>query len=316
VRVNAEPPHPFRFGVGAGVAPSRRAWRQFARKVEDLGFSTLCVSDHFNDQLAPLPALAAAAEATNTLRVGTLVLCNDYKHPVVHAKELATIDLLSDGRLEWGMGAGWFPPDYETSGIPFDRPGVRVDRLTEAVTIMKGLFGDEKVSVDGAHYRITDLDGTPKPVQRPHPPLLIGASQRRLLSFAAREADIVGIGPSLDGRSLPSRPAPMTPAAATDRQLEWIRTAAGDRFDELELQVVAFPFAVGGDVEQQASGIGASLGLEPADVLDSPHVVLGSVDAICDALEERRARWGVSYWVVPEAALDAAAPVVERLAGA
>jgi probable F420-dependent oxidoreductase len=301
--------------VGAGPVRSRKAWRQFARKVESLGFSTLCVSDHFNEQLAPLPALAAAAEATNTLRVGTLVLCNDFKHPVVHAKELATIDLLSDGRLEWGMGAGWFPPDYETAGLPFDRPGIRVERLVEAVTIMKGLMGDAKVSFDGNHYRITDLDGTPKPVQRPHPPLLVGAAQRRLLSFAAREANIVGIGPSLDGRSIMSRPALMSPAAATDRQLEWIRDAAGARFGELELQVVAFPFGVGVDVEKQAAQLGANLGLEPTDVLESPHVVLGSVDAICDALEERRARWGISYWVVPAGVIDAAAPVVERLAG-
>jgi probable F420-dependent oxidoreductase len=276
----------------------------------------LSLSDHFNEQLAPLPALAAAAEATRTLRVGTLVLCNDYKHPVVHAKELATIDLLSDGRLEWGMGAGWFPPDYETSGLPFDRPGLRVERLAEAVTIMKGLFGAEKVSFDGTHYRIRDLDGTPKPVQRPHPPLLIGASQRRLLSLAAREANIVGIGPSLDGRAFLSRPALMSPAAATDRQLEWIRTAAGGHFDELELQVVAFPFGVGVDVEQQAVQIGAGLGVEPSDVLESPHVVLGSVDAICEMLEERRERWGISYWVVPAAVVDAAAPVLERLVGA
>ncbi len=309
-------PRPFRFGVTAGRIRDRPTWRQFARKVESLGFSTLFVSDHFNEQLAPLPALAVAAEVTGTLRVGTLVLCNDYKHPVVHAKELATIDLLSEGRLEWGMGAGWFPPDYETSGMTFDRPPVRVERLSEAVTIMKGLFGEGQVTFDGTHYRVTALDGTPKPVQRPHPPLIVGASQKRMLSLAAREADIIGVGPSLDGRSFLSRPALMSPASAADRQLEWIRGAAGPRFDDLELQMVAFPFGIDVDADKVAADLGVNLGQTAPDVLASPHVLLGSVDRICDALEARRSRWDVSYWVVPDSAVDAAAPVVARLAGA
>lgn len=308
-------PRPFRFGVTGGRVRGRKPWRQFARKVESLGYSTLFISDHFNDQLAPLPALAAAAEATSTLRVGTLVLDNDFKHPVVHAKELATIDLLSDGRLEWGMGAGWFPPDYESSGLAFDAAGVRVDRLVEAVTVMKGLFGDGPVTFDGQHYVVRALDGTPAPVQRPHPPLLIGAARRRLLGVAAREADIIGIAPSPEANAMLSSPPRFTPDVATDRQLDWIRAAAGDRLTDLELQMVAFPFLVTNDASKTFVDLAANLGQEPEVVRRTPHVLVGSVDAIVDALEERRSRWGVSYWVVPEAAIDAAAPVVERLAG-
>jgi probable F420-dependent oxidoreductase len=306
---------PFRFAVSAHTAGSRREWRQFARKVESLGFSALLMPDHFNDQLAPMPALAAAAETTKTLRVGPLVLCNDYKHPAVHAKELATLDLLSAGRVEWGMGAGWFSADYTTAGLVMDPPGVRVDRLVESVAIMKGLFGPNPVTTKGAHYELAELPGTPKPVQKPHPPLVIGGSQPRMLAFAAREANIIGIGPSIDSRTILGRAPLVSVTEAVDRQLEWIRHAAGARFDDLELQMAVFPAAVGTGAEANATSVGQHLGLEAEEVLASPHVLLGTVDRICERLEERRSRWDVSYWVVPASALDAFAPVVERMAG-
>jgi probable F420-dependent oxidoreductase len=309
------PVRPFRFGATAGKAGSATEWRDTARRAEALGYSTLFLPDHFNDQLAPLPALATAAEATSTLRVGTLVICNDFKHPAMVTKELATMDLLTDGRVEWGMGAGWFPFDYSTTGLAFDEPRVRVDRLVESISVMKGLFGGESFSFTGEHYTIQDLAGTPLPVQRPHPPLLIGAARERMLRLAAREADIIGIAPSTDSRPLGSRPPLMSVTESTANQLEWVRSSAGRRFDQIELQMVAFPATVTADADHQVANLAKAFGIEPAEVRASPHILVGSVEEICDLLEARRDRWGVSYWVVATAAMESFAPVVERLRG-
>jgi probable F420-dependent oxidoreductase len=186
---------PFRFTVQASSPPDGTAasWTALARRCEDLGYDVLTVADHFDDQLAPMPAVMAAAAATTTLRVGTMVLSNDYRHPVVLAKEAATIDVLSGGRLELGLGAGWMRTDYEQAGIPFAAATERIDRLAEAVAIVKQLLHGDTCDVDGAHYSVHGLRGTPPPIQRPHPPILIGGGGRRLLTLAAREADIVGL---------------------------------------------------------------------------------------------------------------------------
>jgi probable F420-dependent oxidoreductase len=260
-------------------------------------------------------ALAAAAFATTDLRVAPLVLCNDFKHPAVHAKEIATLDVLSGGRAEWGMGAGWLPTDYQASGITFDAAGQRVRRLQEAVSVMTSLFADGPTNHEGEHYVITNLDGLPKPVQTPHPPLLIGASRKKLLSFAAREADIVGIGPSFTAMRVGNRPPIESVRDATDRQLGWIRDAAGGRYSDLELNMVAFPVIVTDEREVRAERAAARLGLDPKEVLASPHAWIGTVEEICDELEARRDRWDISYWVVPAATAGAVAPIVERLAG-
>jgi alkanesulfonate monooxygenase SsuD/methylene tetrahydromethanopterin reductase-like flavin-dependent oxidoreductase (luciferase family) len=180
---------------------------------------------------------------------------------------------------------------------------------------MKGLFDDGPFTYEVRHYRVTGLEGTPRAVRGPHPPLLIGGSRRRMLTLAAREADIVGVAPSLDGRPFGSRPALMSVSEAADRQLGWIRDAAGDRFDDVEIQMTAFPSLVGGDRAAQVDALSKNLGIDAAEVVASPHILLGSVDEICDALEQRRQRWGVSYWVVADSAVRAFAPVVERLAG-
>jgi probable F420-dependent oxidoreductase len=303
----------FRFGVTAHRAASGAEWKAFSRKVEDLGFTTLFVSDHLGDQLAPVPALTAAAEATTELRVGVLVACNDFRHPIIQAKELATLDVLAGGRAEWGVGAGWLAPEYQAAGLPFDPGPVRVDRMQEAVAVMKALLGDGVVTHEGRHYRVTNLDGRPKPVQRPHPPLLIGGARKRMLGLAAREADIAGVAPapSTDGSGTSGGEAP---ASAADRQLGWLRDAAGDRFDDLEINMVAFPVIVTNDREQRAAKLADRMHLTPPAVLMAPHVWIGTVTQICDSLEERRQRWGVSYWVVPASALDAVAPVAARLA--
>ena len=219
----------FRFGVQLSGPADAKGWVEQARRIEDLGYSTATMPDHFTDQLAPMPALAAAAAATTTLRVGALVFDNDYKHPVVLAKELATMDVLSDGRVEIGIGAGWMESDYRAAGMPYDRPGVRIDRFAEAIAVIKGSMADGACSFDGTHYTITDYDGLPKPVQRPHPPILIGGGGRRVLSIAAREADIVGINGNLaSGVIGPEAVATMTREAVVER-VGMVRDAAGER---------------------------------------------------------------------------------------
>jgi probable F420-dependent oxidoreductase len=296
-------------------APDAKSWAEAARRIEGLGFSTLFLPDHFTPQLAPVPAMMAAADATTELRVGALVLDNDYKHPVVLAKELATIDVLSEGRLEVGLGAGWMRSDYEQAGIAYDRPGVRIDRFEEGLAIIKGLFAEGAFSHRGEHYTITALDGTPKPLQRPHPPFLIGAGGPRMLSIAAREADIVGVNPSLTSGQVDATTAADATAAAYDRKLATLRAAAGDRFAELELNCLMFFVAQTDDRLGLASNIAPMFGLTPEEVLDVPIALLGSVDEMCDTLEARRERWGLSYFVCQADAVDALAPVVARLAG-
>src|SRR2546428_1826024 len=194
-------PKPFRFGVQEHSAPSAKAWRDTARRVESLGYKALYLPDHFGHQLGPIAALLAAADATTTLRVGSLVFDNDYRHPVVLAKEAATLDLLSDGRLDLGIGAGWMVSDYEQAGIPFDSPGIRIERLAEAIAIIKKFFAGGEFSFQGKHYSINGIEGAPSPVQKPHPPLLLGGGGRKMLQLAAREADIVHVNYKLsEGR--------------------------------------------------------------------------------------------------------------------
>jgi probable F420-dependent oxidoreductase len=311
----------FRFGVHSSDAAPGPAWTDAARRIESLGFSTLMLRDHLDRQLAPIAAMAAAAVATETLRVGCLVLANDYRHPVVLAKELATIDHLSGGRMEVGLGAGWMAPDYEQAGMPFDPPGTRVSRLEEAVTIVKALLAGGPVDVQGDHYQVTGHELYPPPVQDP-PPLMIAGGGPRMLRLAAREADIVGINPARKSNTAwEDQNLPDATAEATDRKIGWIRDAAGDRYDALELSIVVPFVLVTDDREGTASAIASSLPPDPeadlsADgVLASPHVLIGSVDEICETLLERRARWDLSYYVFNDDSIDTVAPIVARLAG-
>jgi len=292
-----------------------RSWRQLARRVEDLGFATLTVADHLDDQLAVVPAIQAAADATSSLRVGALVLCNDYRHPVVLAKEVATLDLLSGGRLEVGVGAGWMTTDYEQAGIALDRPGLRIERLAEALDVLEGLWGEGPCSVDGVHYRVSGLDGLPKPVQRPHPPLLLGGGGRRMLTLAGARADIVGLNVSLAKGVIDADAGPDGSAERTDEKVAWVREGAGDRFADIELQVRVHLVLPTDDRAGTAEAFGAVFGLDGEQAQETPHALVGSTEEMVDDLLARRDRWGISYIGIGVEALDAIAPVVSRLAG-
>jgi probable F420-dependent oxidoreductase len=305
----------FRFGIQLSTAGDAAGWAESARRAEGNGFSTLFLPDHFGDQLAPIPAMMAAADATTDLRVGALVFDNDFKHPVVLAKEVASVDVLSGGRVELGLGAGWMNTDYEQSGIPKDPAGVRVDRMEEAISVLKGCFADDAFSFEGEHYRITGLDGLPKPAQRPHPPLLIGGGGRRVLSIAAREAQIVGINPALRSGNVDAEAAQDGVAELTDEKLHWVRDAAGDRFDDIELNMLVLATVVTDDRTGTAEMMAPLFGLTPDALGWYPHALVGSVEQIRDDLIARRDRWGVSYWVFQGDALDTLAPVVAELAG-
>jgi probable F420-dependent oxidoreductase len=305
----------FRFGIQLSTASDAAGWAELARTAEGNGFSTLFLPDHFGDQLAPVPAMMAAADATTDLRVGTLVFDNDFKHPVVLAKEVATVDVLSGGRVELGLGAGWMNTDYEQSGIPKDPAGVRVDRMEEAISVLKGCFADDPCSFEGEHYRVTGLDGLPKPVQRPHPPLLVGGGGKRVLSIAAREAQIVGINPALRSGNVDAEAAQDGVAELTDEKLRWVRDAAGDRFDDIELNMLVLATVVTDDRAGTAEMMAPLFGLTPDALEWYPHALVGSVEQIRDDLIARRDRWGVSYWVFQGDALASLAPVVAELAG-
>lgn len=281
----------------------------------DLGYSSLLMPDHFHDQFGPLVALTAAALAAPKLRIGTLVLDNDFRHPVALAKELATLDLLTDGRLELGIGAGWSITDYQQSGIPYDPPSVRVDRLEESLTILKGLFDDGPFSFSGQHYQVSGLEGLPKPVQKPRPPLMIGAGRKRMLAIAAREADIVNISFSMRSGAWDHQASATGTAEATAEKVKWLREAAGARLAQIELSVPVFVVEVTDRARSVAEDIGSKYGLTAEEVMGAPHFLVGSISAIVEELERRREEYGFSYIIFGRETQEAMAPVVARLAG-
>jgi len=296
-------------------APSSKAWKDKARQVEALGYAALYLPDHFTDQLGPVAALMAAADATTRLRVGSLVFDNDYRHPVVLAKEAATLDLLSDGRFDLGLGAGWMATDYEQAGIPYDSPGTRIGKMEEGLKIIKGFFAGEPFTFTGQHYHVSSIVGSPRPVQKPHPPILLGGGGRRMLRLAAREADIVNVNFNLREGHVNRELVRTGLAEATDEKLQWIKDAAGDRLDRIELSVTIFLANLTEDRESVASVMAAGFGAEPKDVLAMPHFLIGTADEVVEDLQRRRERYGISYVIVPGDVDEAFAPVVERLTG-
>jgi probable F420-dependent oxidoreductase len=307
---------PFRFGVQMGGAPDAATFRELAHKIESLGYTTLYAPDHFIDtQLAPMVALAVAAEATTTLRVSALVLGNDYKHPAVTAKEIATLDLLSDGRVDLGLGAGWMQSDYDALGLRYDSARVRIERLEEAIAVIKGAWSGKEFSYQGKHYEITSYTGLPKPVQQPHPPVLIGGGGPKLLRLAGREADVVGINPNLRAGRVTNDASRDSVASMVEKKLGWVREGAGERFDEIELQIRYFFASVTDDRRGLAEQVAPAFDLTPEEALGTSVALFGTVDQICDELLERRERWGVSNVVLGETEVESFAPIVHRLAG-
>jgi probable F420-dependent oxidoreductase len=309
---------PFQFGVNVARAGSRTEWVEKARKIEDLGYGTLTVPDHLTDLIAPMPALVSAAEATTTLRVGTNVLNNDFRHPVLVAREAAAVDLLTDGRLQLGLGAGSIQSEYDQAGLGFDPGGTRVERLAEAVTIIKGLLRGEQVTFAGRHYRVTGHTIAPLPVQKPHPPILIGGNGPRLLALAAREADIVGLsGITFRGGGAVPPDLSGWRVSSVDERVRLVREIAGEeRYARLELNALVQRVVVTDDRRKTAEELtGRWTQLTPDEILQSPYVLVGTIDQIVEDLQARRERWGISYYVIFEPYLDVFAPVVARLAG-
>ncbi|HEY7983494.1 MAG TPA: TIGR03621 family F420-dependent LLM class oxidoreductase [Ktedonobacterales bacterium] len=314
-------PRPFRFGAAADAATTRAEWVARARRAEALGYAVLVVPDHFGAILfPPIAALMAAADATTTIRVASYVFDNDFRHPAVLAREAAALDLLSDGRLELGIGAGWDPDDYTQMGLPLDSPGRRIERLAESLTILRRFFTEETVTFAGQHYQVRELVAAPKPVQRPHPPFFIGGGGQRLLTLAGREADIVGLHfkISADG----TVPASERTEEALAQKIAWVRAAAGERFAAIELNLLLNAVVVTDDRAQAADTIARDIiarrgpgSITPADVLASPYWLIGSVDEIAGQLVRLRAAHGISYWTLRTPDVEPLAPVVARLAG-
>ncbi len=311
----------FRFGVVNETVLPPTAWLDHVRQVEQLGFDTFLIRDHFvpdffGDQLAPLPALAAAAAATTRLRVGTLVLDNDYRHPVMLAKEAATVDYLSGGRLELGLGAGWLRSEYQAAGMTFERAGVRIDRLQEAIKITKGLFGEDPFTFNGDHYQVDALNGMPKPVQNPHPPLLIGGGKPRMLRLAGREADIVSLlTTSVASGTLKDDPTERL-ASSVEQKIGWIREGAGERFPDIELNLiptVLFSNDRSDTAQQLIKRRNWDVSVD--DVLEMPSLFIGTLDEIIEQMCRRRDQFGFSYYVISDTDIEMFTPIVARLSG-
>ncbi len=310
--------HKFRFAAQLGSAPegTARSWADQARRVEDLGYSTVFMPDHFGDQLAPIPALAAVAAATSTLHLGALVFGNDYRHPVVLAKEAATLDVLSEGRFELGLGAGWMRTDYEEAGITYDPPKVRVDRFEEAVQVVQGLLRtDGPFSFEGDHYQVHDHHLRPRPVRQPGPPLIIGGGGRRVLSFAARNADIVSINVNLREGTGGVETAPNASPERTREKVAWVKEAAGDSFDELELNALIGFVVVTDDADGLVEAMAPSFDIDPTDARHIPLALIGTLDEMAEELHWRREEYGISYWSIESDAWETLGPVVSKLAG-
>ncbi len=305
----------FRFGVQLSKAHDPEEWRAIARKVEDLGYSSLHVPDHLDSQWGPVVSATVAAEATEQLNVGLLVLDNDFRHPVVLAKELATLDLFSEGRLEVGLGAGWMKSDYSTSGIALDPASTRVARLAESIAIMKDLWRHGYCDYLGDHYEVRAATGFPEPHRKPYPLLAVGGGSPRVLALAAREADIVGINARLAEGVIGPEVVASARSDKFDQRVMWVKEAAGDRFDQLEIQCLTFFVNVGPGGGELLEKMAPAFGLSPEQAAEAPPVLVGTVDDVCETLQARRARYGFNYFVVHESELDSFAPVVARLTG-
>lgn len=318
---------PFRFGLQSYAPASAADWRAQARRAEELGFDVFTVADHVIgpgpalqptghpvQTIAAIPAMAVAAEATTTIRIGSRVLCTDYRNPVMLIKELATLDFFSGGRLEIGLGAGWLENEYDAMGIPFDRAGVRLDRLEETIEVMRAAFADGVLDHAGSHVHAVGFEAVPKPVQHPGPPLMIGGGSPRVLGIAGREADIVSLNFDNSSGRLGAEGVGSSTASLTAQKIDWIRSAAGERWSDIELEIAAY-FTVITDDDSTIAKMAGMFGLAPDEFAEHPHALIGTIDSAVDQLVERRDRYGISYVTFGASAMETVAPIVALLAG-
>jgi probable F420-dependent oxidoreductase len=305
--------HPFRFAIQQGSPQSGQKWAALARRAEELGYDVLVVPDHLNKQLSPFTALAMAAAATTKLRVGAFVFANDYRHPLMLARELATLDLLSDGRCEVGIGAGWMPTDYQELGMAYDLPPRRIDRLEEAVPLIKRLLTGETITHKGEHYQLDRASVGVETVQKPRPPLAIGAGGPRMLKIAAREADIIGLTPGFNARGWPI--FGQATETATEAKVALIREVAGERFERLELNLWVSSAGLVGSGNSLLGTATAAAAKAATSVYGSPYVLYGTVRGVRDQLMRRRDKLGISNYAFPSRSMEVMAPLVEALAG-
>ena len=319
---------PFRFAVQSFNAESATQWKDRARAAEDLGYSALHLADHLlgpgpalaktnhpPQNLAAVPAIATAAAVTNRLRVGCRVFCVDYRPAVVLIKEAMTLDLLSDGRLEFGVGAGWLEEEYRAMGFRFDAPGRRIERLGRVIAAYRAFATGEPLDIANEDVEWRGFAGLPLPLQKPRPPLLIGGGAPRILGLAGREADIVSLNFNNSSGVIGPVGVKSSLAEETDRKIGWIRDGAGARFTDIELEVGAYFTTVTDAGAAVVKQFAAAFGITEAQMREHPHALIGSVESIVETLQARRSRYGISYVTVPDAAMTAFAPVVAKLAG-
>ena len=312
---------PFQLMVGSSDAPDGQMITEQARWAESVGFTHVAVHDHLENRHAPIPLLTAVAMSTERMGLCPLVLNNDLRHPAVLAQELASLDVLSGGRVVVGIGAGWNEPEYRETGLQFDRPGVRIERMLEAIAILRGLFADGPFSFSGRHYTITEMDGGPKPVQRPHPPFLVGGTREKVLRVAAREADIVGLDLRQQGEAILD-----AFESRTDERIGWIRDEVGDRIGQLDINVLRSigdlavtnePLKVAAEVARRLEA-NSGVEISARDVLESPFSMIGAVPDLVEKLRALRQRWGINSFLVgwfDDESIRDIAPVIEQLTG-
>lgn len=319
---------PFRFAVQSFNAASGADWASKAQRAESLGYSAFHLADHIIGPgpalsrtnhpiqgLAAVPAMAYAAAVTKSIRIGCRVFCVDYRLPVVLAKEAMTIDLLSNGRLELGLGAGWLKDEYEAVGLTMDTPGTRISRLEDVIRAVKAYCVEDELAVNNESVKWNEFQGLPKPVQTPHPPIMIGGGSKRVLTLAGETADIVSFNFNNRQGVIGPDGVQMSTAAETAKKLDWIKAGAGDRFDQIELEIGAYFTFVTDQPDPIVSMFSQNFGLPEDEMRQHPHALFGGVSAICDELERRREAYGISYITVGEDNIDSFAPVVDQLNG-
>ncbi|MGW0045089.1 LLM class F420-dependent oxidoreductase [Rhodococcus sp. NPDC003348] len=325
---DAPAPRKFRFAAGGEGNAEEGGARRFvklAQKAEELGYDSFMIPDHLGNQVGPIAALGALAVATDKIRLGTAVLANGFRHPAILAKDAATIDVLSGGRLELGVGAGWMKDEFDKAGIEYERPGVRIEKLEESLQILDTLLRGQECTFEGKHYRIDGLKGSPRPRQGPRPPIAVGGGGPKMLALAAKYADIISVASpsSKEGKMLLSG----ITMEATAERVERIREAAGDRFGDIELNWTITAIMPTDDRESMAEmalaaiangyppNIEADVTLTVEDILNSPYLAIGTYEEIADQIRAVRARTSMSYVGIFPTQMEAFAPVIAQLKG-